>query len=280
MNTLIRTLPMYAWLALFAACNALLPAALTSLQHQSFGSALISGFNQSLVIWFAIACCIYLCIQGFRLDTQYTANVKASKVIYSTVIICALLLMIPSALLGWIICAFSALLWWLQHPKSPHQRAAAILLLATALREPLTFLTLNLLSNQILAFDSLMTTVILNLFNTQNSVLSNIIQTENFSLLILTGCSAFKNISLALLFWLALCMTLHQSTQRQDITRICLLIILVLLTNAIRLSLMTVSASYYDFYHEGYGADIFNTTILLMPLTCIPWRRENEKPHE
>jgi len=268
----------YFWLSLVAAGNALLPSISSQVLAVGFITALTAGFEQNAIIWMGIACSCYLRWRAIR-DFQLRSGSPHSSLTDGThrkqhqiCLLLALLLVIPSATLSWLICALAAMLWRVNSRLKSSDFSAAVLMIALALREPVSQLSLSLFAEQILGFDSFLSSLLLS-GETDTTQMGNIIVSNNFNLLILTGCSAFNNASLALLLWLSLCLLLHQKTTAADSWRVLILLLLVVLTNSLRLSLMTWSIEDYQYFHRGTGATAFNDFSTLLPLLCTNWRR-------
>lgn len=259
-------LPLSVCLALF---NALLPALLES-SKQGINLAISSGGGHSFVIWF----CLLLAVKsgfGFSaLTTEKQAFPIRPRLHLLGIIFLLLLILIPSASLSWIICALLCLLWAQQSDPLSQQRTTALIILAVAIRDPVCQVFLNLFADQILSFDARLSGIILQLTGTEFSIDNNTIsQTNGYSLLILTGCSAFHNLSLALLLWLSLSLFSNQKLITQDYLRAALLCIVVLGINGTRLALMATNHSWYLFLHDGNGALLIDALIVLQTLLFV-----------
>jgi hypothetical protein len=257
------SLPLLPLLAALAAINALLPAALKSLSQQSFLSALTSGFGQSYVVWFSLACCIVLWRKSAPTNDTYNGRAYLLMVILSAA------LLIPLSTINWLICAICAALWLGRCRNDPYARATAVLLLATALRDPSTKLLLTLFADQILSLDTWLTYISLGYFNDatvsmQNNLLS---QSGGYDLLILTGCSAFVNLSFALLLWLALSLVHRNQLNAVDYALASIVAITIIAINTARLTLMATDQYWYQLLHEADGAMAIEITILVIAAT-------------
>lgn len=262
-------LPLLAALAIF---NAMLPAAFEHIRLGGFLDSLQQGFGQSFVIWLSIAVAVRL-YQHSEIDHS-TPPTKVLAVAF----LLSLLLSIPLATLSWCIAAMLSLLWRNFNRHDAYSRAVAILICAIALREPISRLCLTLFSSEILSFDASIAALLLELSNQQFVVENNVISQPNgYSLLILTGCSAFGNLSLSLLLWLALTLMLHQRIQTRDLLRIGLVAMIVIGLNALRLALMALGPDSYDLLHQGMGADVYEGLGLLCTLLCVRWRNRHEE---
>ncbi|NQZ30443.1 MAG: hypothetical protein HRU06_04170 [Oceanospirillaceae bacterium] len=263
----------YCALSFLAAFNALLPSILFNWRSHTAAAAISSGLGQNLTIWLAILSSVYLLLKyPFTVINHRNAGITQHLLVLSL----ALLLLIPNATLSWLISALASFFWWIKAPLNSASRNAALLMIAVAMRDPLSLLGLNLFTEQLLGFDRYITQTMLNVsFSGTN--LSNIVIGEQFNLVILTGCSSFTNISLAVLFWLNLSILLHKTTHKTDCLRLLLLITLCVLCNSFRLSLMSKSLPDYQFYHLGFGAQLFSYLSTFMVLICLNWRISHAK---
>lgn len=256
--------------ALLAVINAILPALLLSLSQQSLSEALLSGFGQSFIIWFSL----YVC---FQLYFSAPINEKDCPPIrtwhYLFALMLSIMLIFPFALSSWICAAIASLTWRFCIPKAKRSSKRAyvsLLLFALAIREPSAQFFLQIMAEQVLAIDAQLAFLLLDLFSDQVSLQNNIIvNQEGTNLIILTGCSAFGNLSLALLLYISLAIYWSNKLVIKDIYKMLVLVILVLLCNSSRLALMTLSSESYTFIHDGLGANIFDTLILLLPVIIL-----------
>lgn len=253
-------------IAVLSILNAILPALMLSLKEQSFRDALFSGFGQSFIIWFSL----YVCIQLYRLGVkQSSVSIPPKSWQYFLALALSLSLIFPFALSSWISATIASTAWLISLSKTQQHssvRYLAILLLAISIREPSAQFFLQVFAEQILSIDALLAFHLLDLFSNSVSLQNNIIVNDKgASLVILTGCSAFGNLSLALLLYLALTLFWHHNWQVKDFFKSIFLVFLVLATNSSRLALMSISDELYTFIHDGTGADVFNLAVLVLP---------------
>jgi len=263
-------------LAALAVINAVLPAAFEHVVKLGFAAAMLNGFGQSFIIWLSIAVAIWLWSQSRSPSHAPRATILMMSAVLS------LALTIPLATTAWIVAALFALLWRFSATHDRYSRAAVVLMLALSIREPISRLLLTLCSSEILGLDATIAALFLEASGRQFDVVGNLIVQENgYSLLILTGCSAFGNLSLSLLLWAALTLMLHQHFKRADSVRVVSVMLLVIGLNSLRLALMALGPDWYNLLHEGLGASMHETGALLLTLACIRWksRYENDANH-
>ncbi len=260
----------WGWLSFAAAFNALLPAAHKAYQEEGLIASITSGLGHSFVIWFSL-------IIVYRLAVRDRTPSAEKTLLLPVYLVICLALMLPWAQLSWVCCAVAAWIWRsLASPQSA-SRTAAIVMFAVAIREPGTQICLTLFADQILNIDATLATSLLGLFSSAAEVESNIIKPDGgFSLMILTGCSAFGNLSLALLLWISLTLNLHLQMTPHDVIRAAVVISIVLLINSLRLAGMSLSEDWYNSLHTGLGAEIVNSLVLITPLLLVRWNKDNE----
>ncbi|WP_271274202.1 hypothetical protein [Aliamphritea hakodatensis] len=269
----------FAGLSALAALNALLPAALTAVYSQGLVQALAEGFGRSPVIWLSLLIAFLLCRKARQKGlTHQHASLNRSIADAGMAGLLTLMLLLPIALLSWLVCAAAATCW-LRTSQQPYARAAAWLMISVAIREPVTQLLLNGFADQILGFDTWLSALFLPTGD-QYSVSGNLInQANGFSLLILTGCSAFTNLSLALLLWLSVSLWYHQRLNKTDLLRAAVLCIAVLVINGVRLALMATGPELYAYIHDGDGMLIVDALLFITPVLCVRPARKTRAQH-
>lgn len=255
-----------------SAINALLPSALHSLQQQTFVAALSSGLGHSFVIWLCFA---------LALKTFITAPIAPQPLHLSQWLCLAglsLLLLIPSAILSWLICIALCLIWHSGVKQHRHAVLAPLMLIAIASRDPICQSLLNLFTVEILSMDALISGMILHIIETPALITANTLtQSNGHSLLILTGCSAFTNLSLALLLWFCLSLYRHQRLSTQDLIRAALLVLVVLSLNSTRLALMAIDKHGYELLHGPHAQQCIEVATILIALAFIRRRSSHEE---
>ena len=251
-----------------AVLNALLPPVIVSLKTMDLTDSLITGFGHSHVIW--------LCLVVAMKLTYQTRN--QNKAIHPgtglLLLMASLLLVIPSATLSWLICITLALFWRYQKDSTTDAQLAAVILIAIAVRDPVCQSFLHLFAQPILAFDAWISSMILILINNPATVSGNTVTlaggiNDGHSLLILTGCSAFTNLSLALLLWFTFTLYHQQYFLKQDYLRAVLLVSLILTLNGTRLAMMAIDESWYHLLHEGRSQEVLEFLTIVIALICI-----------
>lgn len=254
-----------------AVFNALLPAAFYTAYTFPLGEALSNGFGHSFVIWLVLILALKKLF-----ESPFDSSKPSTKDIV-TLVILALLIIFPSAILSWVIAALVCLIWLQQRTLSRDHKIVATIIFALSLREPICQLMLTLFADQILSFDAWYSNLFLSLYQIKAQVIGNsIVQENGYSLLILTGCSAFTNLSLAILLWFTLTLLINGVLGRNDFFKLALLISLLLLINGIRLSLMSIGHTWYLLLHEGETPILFEILTILIAIICVTRRKHHE----
>lgn len=225
-----------------------------------FVDSLIGGFGISFIVWFGIYC-------SFDLLRKYSDQ-KASRNDWVMAFLTIVLLLIPSAFMSWIaLSIFAGYCGFFVFQSATFGRNSCLIMLAVALRVPVSDICLKLSADALLQFDAMATLSLLSMVSPEATRQGNIIiGSGGHELLIMTGCASFTNISLAFLLWFTVVRAQMLCYRAALTLYIIPLTIIVMGINISRLSLMTLSQEQYFFYHDGLGAEIINALILLAAL--------------
>ncbi|MCE7729719.1 hypothetical protein [Vibrio campbellii] len=177
----------------------------------------------------------------------------------------ALFMMIPSSLASWIGLLLASLLYRIQADRL-HQSLILLIMLA------LTFIWQNsifkVVSGFILHAETWLIGAFLAPFYPEMTVYTNHLLFHNgHDLSINVGCSVFSNCSFVLLGWVSMYFLL--GNRSLPIKWLAILFILLTLTNVVRIGVMAIDYPTYVFVHEGLGADIYNTILILLSVTPL-----------
>lgn len=253
-----------AIICLSAAFNAMLPNMLQNIEQSDWFSATIHGFGQSYVIWI----CLFLVLKLSIIKQENECNISVlSSALLATL---SIALLIPIATLSWLVCAGMCLVWRSIKSTNDSTEIASSILFAIAVRDPICQSFLNLFSEQILNFDAWISGLMLVMTDNPAIVEGNtIVQPSGHTLLILTGCSVFTNLSLAFLLWISVTLYLHRVFILPDTLRALTLILCIILMNAGRLALMAIDIHWYEFLHSDYSQELIQVLTILISLLCI-----------
>jgi exosortase/archaeosortase family protein len=97
-----------------------------------------------------------------------------------------------------------------------------------------------------------------------------ILAPNGFGIVIISSCSSFHNLSLAMLCWLTLSRLRHQDWRARDFVVGGAIGATMILFNVVRICLMGWDSDLYHYWHDGIGAEMYaigaSLTILLMSL--------------
>jgi len=251
---------LFMFVFLVGLINAMVRPMRVHITEFGFYDSLISGFGISFIVWFAVYCSFDL----LRKASVEPVNYKN----FIAVFIVMVAMIIPSAFISWIILSlFAVYCGFFVFKSGTIERNASLIMLAIALRVPVSDICLKLFADVLLQFDAAATLSLTGLIATDITRQGNIIIGQNgHELLIMTGCASFTNISLALLLWFTVVRTQVLHWQHYLSFYIIPLGMIVMGINIVRLAMMSLSREHYYFYHEGLGADIVNVLILVVAL--------------
>ena len=139
----------------------------------------------------------------------------------------------------------------------PGLRRAGILFLALAVNLFWAQILFAVLKEQIVVLDALFAETMLNLMGYEVQRTVNTLSTNGaFYITIIGACSAFNNISLAILATVAVILGLRGTFQRRDLGGVLLVCLLLMAFNTGRLAIFASSRGAYEFWHNGDGAPV------------------------
>ena len=169
------------------------------------------------------------------------------------------------ALDGIIATGLGAVLYW-KYSDDPGLRRASILMLALGVNLFWAQVVFALLKEQIVTLDAGLAEVMLRVAGYEVERTINTVSTgSGFKISIIGECSAFNNLSLAILAALAAIIGVRGSLRRDDIIGILIVCVVLIAFNTVRLSVFASSHSAYEYWHEGEGAPVL--AILQIVLT-------------
>jgi len=228
--------------------NALAGSVMDAVSEAGWLAAAMNLFGVSAVVWIAFA------LAALRLGHDpHDAQVSVWPAL-----LVGLACLIPSAQLAWAAGA----LWFggriaQSRFSSGELQAGHLIALALCARTPVTWLMMTLLAEPLLQVDAVLAGWLATLMTPIAGVESNIVvNASGHRLFVMTGCSSWNNLSLALLFWFAMTRGLLTRDQLPPWWHGVAVGASVVLINTVRLAVMAVSAEYYAWLHDGSGADV------------------------
>jgi len=254
-----------------AAVNALVRPVLASIDDLGWLAALSGGFGIGFVIPAAL-------LLGLRLLIQTRAD--EVETLDWVLIVCALiLLLVPSATVSWLVTAALAV-FAMPRFRSPWARAGLSVVLFTALRDPLATTLLKLFATPLLDTDAAMTATLLKIFMQEAAHQGNVVIGQSgHQLLILTGCTSYTNLSMALLGWFALSRNFKPFLDRRQAAAGLAVATAVIGLNIVRLTIMALGPAPYHFFHDGSGGVMFEAALIAVTvgLTLLGVRNDETK---
>jgi hypothetical protein len=182
-----------------------------------------------------------------------------------------LLVFLPTSRMIWVSAVGIAIYLWIYNGGDPKLRAAGIVLAALSVQEFWGHIFFKLVAFPLLRAETAVVGTMLQAARPGTVWQDNIITGPNgYGIIVYTGCSAFHNLSLALLCWVTLSKLRHQNWRVRDFLIGGVVVGTMIVFNLSRLYLMAWDIDLLYYWHDGAGAEIFaissSVTILLISL--------------
>jgi hypothetical protein len=244
---------LFAGILLVGCANGLTARVIDSVAQLGWAGALVSTFDTSLVVW--VAC--YFGIAFVWRDQSKKIRCRDLIVgFFSVVLVSA-----PVGGLNWVGVTGLALYIVLSIQPPSASRRGAIILLATACSMLWGRLAFAFFAEPILNIDAQLTAW---LAGTDH--IDNVVRMSHDSgyVVIMSGCSSFANVSLAVLTWIMVSQVLDRLPSIHDFLWCGLTCVLVIAVNICRLSIMAFNMDSYLTLHSGWGAASANIVTLII----------------
>ena len=181
------------------------------------------------------------------------------------------LLFLPTARIIWVAAMGAAIYWWIFNAGDPKLRAAAVVLTALSVQAFWGHVLFHLIAFPVLHAETAVVGTLLEATRDGTVWQDNIITGPNgHGIVIYDECSAFHNLSLAMLCWVSVSKLRHQIWRSRDYIVGVAIGTTMILLNVSRLFLMAWNIDLYHYWHEGSGAAIFavgaSLSVLLLSL--------------
>jgi hypothetical protein len=218
------------------------------------------GFFQFMA-WYAI----------FRLLASSDPAPTAQLRDFLTSIVLCCLLFLPTPRIIWCVALGIAIFCLIRNEGDPKLRAAGIVLAALSIQEFWGHVFFDLFALSLLRGETAIVGTILQAARVGTAWQDNVITAPSgFGIVVLSPCSSFHNLSVAMLCWLTVSNLRNQNWQVRDLVTGALVGVTMIFCNVTRLCLMAWSIDLYNYWHNGVGAQIFaigaSLLILLMSL--------------
>ena len=249
---------LYAAALFVAALNGMALRMQTQVASRGWSNAVADLFGISAIVWFALYALIAL---GLK-PAEHSLPRRSDWLIGGALLAACLLPSAAPALAGLLLVSA----WLLLSANTQTERSLAII--ALALTGPLLWgpLILNLLGTELLDFDASIAALL-----SGHTASGNLIRVpgDTPDVLIMPGCSAFKNLAPIFVLAATLSQLLGTAIDR-SLGLACLLAALaVIMINSMRLALIALYPAQYDYWHAGGGATLFSYATLLAILAII-----------
>ena len=230
--------------------------------NQGWLAATLGLFGVSAVVWIALGLAAIQLSQG---------AVSRSPVIWPALLV-GVACLIPSAQVAWAAGACWFTFRILQDRIGGGRvHAGCLIALALCVRTPATWLLTTLLAEPMLQFDAVLAGWLAGFAAPITAIEGNIVINESgHRLFVMTGCSSWNNLSLALLFWFSMTRGLLPADSQPPLWQGAAIGVTVVLINIIRLSIMAQSPDMYHWLHDGSGADVVLATTA-MTVAAMTW---------
>jgi hypothetical protein len=189
------------------------------------------------------------------------------------------LVLLPTVRIIWVAATGIAIYWWLFSVGDPKLRAAGAVLAALSVQELWGHAFYRLVAFPLLSAETAVVGTILEVVRAGTAWEANVITgPTGYGIVILDECSAFHNLSLAMLCWITVSKLRYQTWGLQDVLVGIAIGITMIFWNVSRLCFMAWDVDLYHYWHDGSGAEIFaigaSFSVLLVSLYCSgPGRR-------
>lgn len=238
--------------------NALIRPVMGSINTHGI-EAVLSGFGITFVIWGALYWSLSVVI-----SRPYETPNKRD---YLIALAALLGFLYPSATVCWLVVGLVALSWRKWGKLDGQVTVAFSVIIFASLRDPLASLALKLFATPLLDGDALLASLVMAIWDGSVSRSGNLITgSDGHQLLILTGCTSYTNLSIALLAWFTLSQALVGSiTVKQALAGAAVTLSIVVI-NIGRLALMGIGPNTYRYIHDGDGAIVVDIVMVLATL--------------
>jgi hypothetical protein len=190
-----------------------------------------------------------------------------------------LLVFLPTSRMIWVAATGIALYLWIFNASDAKLRAAGIVLAALSVQELWGHILFNLITHPLLRAETAVVGTMLEAARSGTVWQDNVITGPyGHGIVIISSCSSFHNLSLALLCWVTVSRLWRQSWRARDFVIGGAIGATMILFNVVRLCLMGWNIDLYHYWHDGIGGEIFaigaSLTILSISLYgAMPVRR-------
>jgi hypothetical protein len=171
----------------------------------------------------------------------------------------------------WIVATLAAIYIFLTNAKGSYGRAAATVLLALCAQSLWGPVFFSLFALDLLRGDAVLVGTILDATRSGYTWHDNIVETQGHAIEIYGNCSSFHNISLSILCWVTLTKLSRPTWIPSDFIFGAAACVVMIAVNVARLYVAALSYASYEYWHNGFGAHIFQVGVSVMILLISLW---------
>ena len=161
----------------------------------------------------------------------------------------------------------AAIFSWIRGRDDPNLRGAGVVLAALAIQQYWGHIVFDIFALPLLQAETAVVGTLVQAFRAGTEWQGNVIAgPSGFGIVVYSACSSFHNLSLAMLCWLTVSRLRNQSWRRRDLLTGCVIGAAMIACNVARLCLMAWSPDFYEYWHDGPGAQIFAVGASVMVL--------------
>ena len=161
----------------------------------------------------------------------------------------------------------AAIFSWIRGRDDPNLRGAGVVLAALAAQQYWGHIVFDLFALPLLHAETAVVGTLVQAVRAGTVWQGNVITgPSGFGIVVYSGCSSFHNLSLAMLCWLTVSRLRNRSWGRRDVLTGCVIGAAMIACNVARLCLMAWRLDFYEYWHNGLGAQIFAVGASVMVL--------------
>jgi exosortase/archaeosortase family protein len=198
--------------------------------------------------WFAV----------FSLIFKSDPTIKSCRADFVVGVILCLFVFLPVSHFIWMAATGAAVYWYLSSPDDLNLRSAAIVLGALSVQELWGHILFRLLENPLLHAETAVVGSLLEVVRTGTVWHGNVVTgPDGYGIAIYEACSAFHNLSLAMLCWVTISNLQQRSWDIREFSLGALIGTVMILENVLRLCSMAWDIDSYHYWHDGAGSEVF-----------------------
>ena len=196
--------------------------------------------------------------------------VQADRWDWITAVILALVFILPSQQLSWVL--LMAVSGWclLRGDMDPLSRRCFLLIISVAVINLVALYTLKILAAPVLSLDAALVTWWIEWIHDEGSRLGNIVYgPADHELLILRGCSSVKLFADALAAWFIVARSRGLMPSRNEFAILIALCTLLAILNMLRLYSMALDQQWHTWWHTELGLQVFQILAIVIVFSVI-----------